>query len=261
MKISTASIEAREEDDAFTQLPNGGRTKNNLLRSRLTLGRSQGYQQVHDTDGLQRPSAWLTKSSTYSLLSNLSNDSCLDEEEKADDRPAIHHVRSESVQNFTSPAPCLIPRSQTAARFNPFDPCKETAVKRDDTFDATTTSDYASEMDEPFIGISNPVYIGFSQFKEESVENHRNFALALNNSLSKCTRASDSKKRVLSQLIRLHESTERELDAQDLCTRGEMGESKAPLFNEIWSIVTLGGREAGPTAPFDRPLSMWMLRV
>ena len=260
MKISTDSVEAREEDDAFTQLPNAGRTKNSSLRSRLTLGRSQGYQQVHDTDGLPRPSAWLTKSSTYSLLSNLSNDSCLDDEEKADGRLGIHHVRSESVQNFTSPAPCLIPRSQTAVRFNPFDPCKETAVKRDDTFDATT-SDYASEMDEPFIGISNPVYIGFSQFKEESVENHRNFALALNNSLADCSRASDSKKRVLSQLIRLHESTERELDAHDLGTREEMGETTAPLFNEIWSIVTFGGREAGPTAPFDRPLSMWMLRV
>lgn len=271
----------------------------NKSRPPLFSRNQQGYQLVKTKeDETPHLTPWLTKSSTYSLLSNVSTDSFLSEME-GDDRAQSQMVklenvcpslrrpgqpRSESVHNFTSSSTrSSIPRSMTTVRFNPFDPNKDaTDVKRDETFDFTT-SDYASEADEPFahtsfVGISNPVYTEFSSSVAEGEDllagEHRNFAQALNPSLlnkSSLTRASRLRNEVLSQLLRLNMMNDRTLrtspnvvtpmnSLDDSNDDGKQG-SQPTSQDEEWSILMLGGREPIPLTIFDRPLSIWMYKL
>lgn len=184
-------------------------------------------------------------------------------------------ARSESVQNFASAARSSIPRSLTTVRFNPFDPNKELGrVQRDETFDITT-SDYASEIDEPFptafIGISNPVYTEFSSCVVNDLleGEHRNFAQALNPSpFSKHSRTTRLRNDVLHQLHRLHHMVnERRVhtipsSSDNNCLDAKHGINSLAHHNEEgWSILMLGGREPIQLATFDRPLSIWMFRL
>ncbi len=188
-------------------------------------------------------------------------------------------ARSESVQNFAS-VRSSIPRSLTTVRFNPFDPNKEIVsnVKRDETFDVTT-SDYASEVDEPFansfIGISNPVYTEFALAVADGedllVGEHRNFAQALNpSSLSKgSNRTTRLRNDVLSQLLRLQHMVNDRRVPMNNTSQNSMddpsGNAKQGInslaHDEEWSILMLGGREPVPLTIFDRPLSIWMFRL
>lgn len=278
----------------------------NVNKSRPPLfgGKSQGgYQLVKTKEDeeaatdLSHLTPWLTKSSTYSLLSNVSTDSFLSE--MGDERPPSQmvklescpsrragHLRSESVQNFTSSAArsSAIPRSMTTVRFNPFDPNKDVSndVKREDTFDFTT-SDYASEVDEPFVGISNPVYTEFASSVADGEDllagEHRNFAQALNPSLMNKTtlnRASRLRHELLSQLLRLNMMNERtsrpstnvitpmnslDEDSNEQVNQVSSIQHPSSIQEEVWSILMLGGREPVQLTIFDRPLSIWMFKV
>ena len=262
-------------------------------KSRPLFNRYNGYQLVNkDEVDLSHLTPWLTKSSTYSLLSNVSTDSFMSEveaEDRAQNMVKLENVcstrrpgqaRSESVQNFSS-VRSSIPRSLTTVRFNPFDPNKEivSSVQRDETFELTT-SDYASEVDEPFatafIGISNPVYTEFASAIADGedllVGEHRNFAQALNPSLlsKSSNRTTRLRNDVLSQLHRLqHIVNDRKVP--NIMTQSPIDDksanikqgcnSLAHVNDEEWSILMLGGREPVPLTIFDRPLSIWMFRL
>lgn len=262
----------------------------NATKSRPLFNKNNGYQLVNTKDeiDLSHLKPWLTKSSTYSLLSNVSTDSFMSDleiEDKALNMVRLEslcsrrpgHARSESFHNFAASARSSIPRSLTTVRFNPFDPNKETnPVQRDETFDITT-SDYASEVDEPlansFIGISNPVYTEFMSSMadgEDQVE-HRSFAQALNpsllsqNSLNKTT--TRLRNDVLSQLNKLQHlvvgesrtADEPPKKSENTCSR--QSDNTLITHDEEWSILMLGGREQIPPTIFDRPLSIWMFRL
>ncbi|XP_032778390.2 LOW QUALITY PROTEIN: RING finger protein B [Daphnia magna] len=259
-------------------------------KSRPLFSRNHGYQPVNRKDeeiDCSNPTAWLTKSSTYSLLSNVSTDSFMSElEDRAQNMVKLDNnvcssrrpgqARSESVQNFASAARSSIPRSLTTVRFNPFDPNKEISrVQRDETFDITT-SDYASEIDEPFptafIGISNPVYTEFSScVADDFLEGeHRSFAQALNPSLfSKNSRTTRLRNDVLNQLHRLHHIVnERRVQnttfpnaSDNNSSDTKHGVNSLAPNEEGWSILLLGGREPVQLTTFDRPLSIWMFRL
>nr|CAH0110257.1 unnamed protein product [Daphnia galeata] len=258
--------------------------------SRPLFSRNHGYQLVkrkeEDEMEFTHPTAWLTKSSTYSLLSNVSTDSFMSELEdraqnlvKLDNNVCLSRrpgqVRSESVQNFREFQ--KIPRSLTTVRFNPFDPNKEMIrVQRDETLDFTT-SDYASEIDEPFnnafVGISNPVYTEFSACVadgEDLLGEHRNFAQALNPSLlSKNSRSIRLRNDVLTQLHRLQHivndkrasNTVSPNSSNGSCSEVKHGLNSFAHNEECWSILMLGGREPVQLTVFDRPLSIWMFRM
>ncbi len=258
-----------------------------------------GYQLV-DTDEMDSSKAtaggpWLIKSSTYSLLSNTSTDSCaVDDYSDADQLPQMiqqhpgggrraalpqRSMRSESAYNFASSAqvpPSSVPRSQTTARLNPF--------IRSETFDATTTtSDYASELGEPsfagsVMGIPNPVYddeysaiINLPSNKDEEEEElnfHRSFAQALNNSLSNNNfrRRHNQLRNEVARLTTVKEPSPIPLlcnnsiipldEEQDLPSQ-----NNDPIEDNFLTVLTFGGREAGHVTAFDRPLSIWMLRL
>ena len=259
-------------------------------KSRPLFSRNHGYQLVKRKEENEmefaHPTAWLTKSSTYSLLSNVSTDSFMSEmEDRAQNlvrldsnicssrRPG--QARSESVQNFREFQ--KIPRSLTTVRFNPFDPNKDMIrVQRDETLDFTT-SDYASEIDEPFnnafVGISNPVYTEFSACVadgEDLLGEHRNFAQALNPSLlSKNSRSIRLRNDVLTQLHRLQHivndkrapSVASPNSSDGSCSDAKQGLNSLAHNEECWSILMLGGREPVQLTIFDRPLSIWMFRM
>lgn len=259
-------------------------------KSRPLFSRNHGYQLVkrkeEDEMEFTHPTAWITKSSTYSLLSNVSTDSFMSELEdraqnlvKLDNNVCLSRrpgqVRSESVQNFREFQ--KIPRSLTTVRFNPFDPNKEMIrVQRDETLDFTT-SDYASEIDEPFnnafVGISNPVYTEFSACVadgEDLLGEHRNFAQALNPSLlSKNSRSIRLRNDVLTQLHRLqHIVNDKRASnivspnsSNGSCSEVKHGLNSFAHNEECWSILMLGGREPVQLTVFDRPLSIWMFRM
>lgn len=257
---------------------NAVRMRNNICpnKSRPLFHRKSGYQLV-DTheDSSYRPAPWHgVKSSTYSLLSNASTDSCaVDDSMSVEDslssmaqlsRP-VHQLRSESAYNFPPPVPHLpsVPRSQTTARLNPF--------IRSETF---TTSDYASDMGESsfagsVIGIPNPVYDEFSNSnscERDEDENHRNFALALNNSLTASNRRrpmrSSNADAALSQMVRLHAVAEPEGSVHSPSNEPHHpAQSEEEEEDDYWSVLTFGGREASHVTAFDRPLSIWMLRL
>ncbi|KAI9564367.1 hypothetical protein GHT06_008106 [Daphnia sinensis] len=257
-------------------------------KSRPLFSRNHGYQPVNRKDeeiDCSNPTAWLTKSSTYSLLSNVSTDSFMSElDDRAQNMVKLDNcssrrpgqARSESVQNFASAARSSIPRSLTTVRFNPFDPNKEISrVQRDETFDITT-SDYASEIDEPFptafIGISNPVYTEFSScVADDFLEGeHRSFAQALNPTLfSKNSRTTRLRNDVLNQLHRLHHIVnEKRVQnptfpnvSDNNSSDTKHGVNSLAHNEEGWSILMLGGREPVQLTTFDRPLSIWMFRL
>lgn len=294
--VRTSSNEAQKIQETATPTPEPS-TIANINKSRPIFSRNHGYQLVKTKEEIEvsHLTPWLTKSSTYSLLSNVSTDSFLSEmegevgsqnmvrlENCSSRRPG--QARSESVQNFASAARSSIPRSLTTVRFNPFDPNKEAInVKRDDTFDITT-SDYASEIDEPFpntsfVGISNPVYTEFSSCVAEGEDllagEHRNFAQALNPSLltkNSVNRATKLRNEVLSQLLRLNMVNERRSTSNVVPTRileespdsnnsSEKQGVNSSVYEDEWSILMLGGREPIPLTIFDRPLSIWMFRL
>ena len=266
----------------------------------FTLGRNPGYHLVSRNENvdLSPPASRLPKS-RYSILSNASNDSLAFDEMNAEDnlpnmmRPeeksffhrSVVKFRSESVHDFvTRPATrCVVPRSQTTARFNPFDPTK---VRRDETFDITT-SDYASEMDESFassfIGIPNPVYDDFVTSNiagiipcENRDEEHRNFALALNNSLEtkkyRGERYVQLRKMLFSNeqtdfgeqlqvlgdpnvLNSIEDENNLSIPPQELCDSASLGKD--------WCILSIGGRESESKSNMfpSMPLSIWMLQI
>lgn len=254
-------------------------------RPPLFSRKSAGYQLVETDETFpgRQNAAWLAKSGPYALLSNAtSTDSCAVNEDDGDDgvsletdtlpnmvrsRP-VHQIRSESAYNFIATSPSCptssVPRSQTTTRLNPF--------IRSETFDVTTsTSDYASEVGDPsftgsVIGIPNPVYDEFSFQRDEE---HRSFALALNNSLSKNNRRrrNDTSS---SQMVRLQPVVEPLRSAGDNVIHPSEDEERRQAFTPprydqevercCWSVLILGGREAGHVPSFDRPLSIWMLR-
>lgn len=266
----------------------------NVNKSRPLFSRNNGYQLVNTKEEVDSShlTPWQTKSSTYSLLSNVSTDSFLSEMEKDESQNMVQlencssrrpgQARSESVHNFASATRSSIPRSMTTVRFNPFDPNKDVVnVKRDETLDFTT-SDYASEADEPFanmsfVGISNPVYAefssGFTDGEELLAGEHRNFAQALNPSLhskNSINRATRLRNEVLSQLLRLNMVNDRvrtnpnNVEPPQLLDDTSSEEKQvvnSPPHEEEWSILLLGGREPIPLTIFDRPLSIWMFRL
>lgn len=273
-----------------------------FLPTSFTLARNPGYHLVNRNENvdLSPPASRLPKS-RYSLLSNDSNDSLAFEEINPEDNlpnmirseeKSFSHrtikFRSESVHDFVSPATrCIVPRSLTTARFNPFDPTK---VRRDETFDVTT-SDYASEMDEShkssMNGISNPVYDDFVTSNisgiiscENRDEEHINFALALNNSLEtkryRGERYMQLRKILFSDaqtdfgeqlkilgnpnvLSAIEDSIEDEsklpLPSQELCESVSLGKD--------WCILSIGGRESESKSNIfpSMPLSIWMLQI
>lgn len=271
------------------------------------LARNPGYQLVSKGEDLD-PMRSTGGKSTYSLLSDASNESSAFDELNAEnnlpnfigsqENNLISHrtvkFRSESVHNFVTPATrCLVPRSQTTTRFNPFqfDPTK---VQREETFDVTT-SDYASEMGDSFAGsfsFQNPVYdyeftnsihasTGISY--ENRDEEHRNFALALNNSLATkkyrgerfiqmraTTLSSNVQKNMHPLQVLGNHKDQRMLKSNVICPiqderslpTKELFDPQQPSNCKEWCILSIGGRESVHAAAFgDRPLSIWMLHV
>merc|ERR550517_2189485 len=179
---------------------------------------------------------------------------------------------SESVQNFGAPAVRWgVPRSMTTMRFNLFDAAsKASSVKRDET-----TSDYASEIDVEsstcsVIGINNPNYEEFANLNpqiflsEESGEDeHRGFALALNASLNERHERAHRLPDVLTQL--LHLASERHSNI--VCPLEERAGEAVPVHKVAPTprhegvVLTFGGREPIHVTAFDRPMSVWMLRL
>ena len=229
---------------------------------------------------------WMTKSSTYSLLSNASTDSLIQPDEfDPDTRPRAEDVtfrkpRSESVHNFNNPPatrlPIGFPRSQTANRINPFDvkgdadeggeggyAAKFPRVRREETL----TSDYCSEFHDSTIsvlGIPNPLYDTSFTSRTEQVDDHKDYALALNQSLAsaECGRYSKLRREVWSQLMRLTSEAEQvDYWSQPLQETIQQPVNRCQSTENDWSVLTFGGREAGHVTAFDRPLSMWTLRL
>jgi len=198
---------------------------------------------------------------------------------------------SESVHTFSwaSTAPAVrwgVPRSMTTMRFNPFDAsmASKTSVggRRQEV---ETTSDYASEMDVDsstcsVIGINNPNYEEFhahrnaflndaDEDKEDElkdVEDHRGFALALNASLHERPERHHRLPDVLTQLLQLaserHSNVVCPLEEVTSTTTTTTTSTTVPMKMRHEAVVlTFGGREAIQVTAFDRPMSVWMLRL